>query len=303
MKVLAASDLHLDVNHRQQSTMKNILHQKMTQEEPDVVVIAGDIAANLKIIGEFLQEFSIYDAQKLLVPGNHDVWVSEKQRIDSSDKLDKILPELCTSFGWHFLPNHPIRIGKTAFVGTMGWYDYSLANPKLQGLNYEKKISPRGKMWMDYKHVQFKSNPTDAMLTSRFNTEVQLDLKKIGFDTKINQDKTQLDPVQNIESVVFTSHMVPFAKLLYRTDQVEFDFFHAFLGNKRLGEIINSINVSKIEVLAGHYHRNHQQVLSERITGHITALGYYHEWKRFHSDQKWETLVSNRIHVLNELSV
>ena len=50
---------------------------------------------------------------------------------EEGHKHDVVLPEICTKRDFIFLPGSPVVVDDVAFAGTLGWYDYSMADPRL----------------------------------------------------------------------------------------------------------------------------------------------------------------------------
>lgn len=90
----------------------------------DVLILAGDIHTDLEGLKESLQLFCSVFRHVAFVPGNHELWVTQKDREagigDSIQKLDSILL-LCESLGVHtkpFCPSADVRV-----VPLLSWYD------------------------------------------------------------------------------------------------------------------------------------------------------------------------------------
>ncbi len=58
-----------------------------------------------------------------------------RYRLDSATKYHALLPALCESAGWHYLTAEPFKLNGVGLAGAMGWYDYSLRNRALDGLD------------------------------------------------------------------------------------------------------------------------------------------------------------------------
>ena len=66
---------------------------------------------------------------KALVPGNHDLWVSQEAAHDSLDLYQRLLPDAAARQGFHYLDEEPLFLPDVdlAIVGSVNWYDYSWA--------------------------------------------------------------------------------------------------------------------------------------------------------------------------------
>src|SRR5262245_44688652 len=51
----------------------------------------------------------------------------------TSWKHDIALRGIAAEHGFHYLPGSPLIIGAVGFAGSLGWYDYSLRDPRLDG--------------------------------------------------------------------------------------------------------------------------------------------------------------------------
>ena len=97
---------------------------------PDVMVLAGDIANTLKGWEEALRPFRFLRHPKLIVPGNHDVWIESRRALrrseDSGWKYREALGDIAADNGFHYLVGNPLVIDGIEFAGSIGWYDYTL---------------------------------------------------------------------------------------------------------------------------------------------------------------------------------
>src|SRR5262245_40710719 len=127
LRLAVTADLHW--GHRKGSEATQELTAALRAHPPDVFVLAGDIgtAAHFE---ECLALFADIDCRKVLVPGNHDLWVSAEQTaFDSLDLYERLLPEVSARHGFHYLDQGPLLVPEadTALVGSINWYDYSWA--------------------------------------------------------------------------------------------------------------------------------------------------------------------------------
>src|SRR5205823_1367284 len=119
----------------------------------DLLLVVGDTATgDGDAIEQCLSRFA-FSGPKLFVAGNHELWTSG----DDSYRLFKDdLPRRMNAAGWHWLEGNPYLTDGCAIVGSVGWYDYSFAQPQL-GIPwrfYENKVSPGGAEQFDkYRHL------------------------------------------------------------------------------------------------------------------------------------------------------
>src|SRR5215510_16070457 len=80
MRIAVSSDLHCDVTPQNRKLVPYLVEEVLRQS-PDVLVLAGDLANSLAGWGEVLRHFQPLDLLKLVVPGNHDVWIESKSAL------------------------------------------------------------------------------------------------------------------------------------------------------------------------------------------------------------------------------
>ena len=133
MKIVTVADLHYNEEARPRA---EALAHAACASEADVLVLAGDCAADgPEFIPDVLSLFADFDGPRLMVPGNHDLWQHEGP-FETARLLEETLPEIAAAHGFHCLDRAPFVVGDTAFVGSMGWYDFSFrqTEPPLAGL-------------------------------------------------------------------------------------------------------------------------------------------------------------------------
>ncbi|MHA2250876.1 MAG: metallophosphoesterase [Candidatus Kariarchaeaceae archaeon] len=297
------SDIHADINGMRKDpefTQKFI--KTINNIQPDILLVAGDIAGSLKGIQYFFDAMKVADIKyKLFCPGNHDIWVNQNSFDGSWQKYYKILPELSRVYKWHYLPKNPIIINNVAFVGTMGWYDYSTRNMKFDKIAqikiYEQKVNPyNGYMWMDREYAKF-GNYTDKEVTKQLNNDLIDDLLGLGIRLKIppeydfDQDlipSTENSTIKgnNFHALVVTTHFLPFSKNIHTTGIIEKDFFNAFMGNTALGGILEMIPKDKrILSIFGHSHKPYESK-DTGIEVYSAPIGYPQEWEHQDTEEQ-----------------
>lgn len=99
--------------------------------QPDLLIFAGDASHRLHELKQFLTDIKL-ECTKCWVPGNHDVWVIDKESAeDSSDhRYNALFPRISKDTGWHYLPAKPLYLPEydVGIIGTVGWFsgdDYS----------------------------------------------------------------------------------------------------------------------------------------------------------------------------------
>lgn len=132
MKIAVTADLHWGHGERgNHSTLA--LVEYLRQNPPDVLLLGGDLGT-ADYFNQCLELFVDLPCQKALVPGNHDVWISDNDlRGDSLDVYEKHLSSLALLHGYHYLDHGPMMLAEgLAVVGNMNWYDYSWSLEKLK---------------------------------------------------------------------------------------------------------------------------------------------------------------------------
>lgn len=285
MKLLATADLHY--NHPRSRPLAIELINEINDEQFDVLVLAGDTAvADGDELEQCLSSFT-FAGPKLFICGNHELWTRGP---DSYDIFTKTLPKRVRELGWHYLEGAPVIIAGTAFVGSIGWYDYSFA-PDHLGIAarfYQAKISP-GAAIRFWEHAQLVKpdgimasdvTPQQLEVVARWNDGRHVKLHRS--DSAFLQEcldglRASLEQVRGADRVIAVTHHLPFRELLPPKHTATWDFIWAYLGSPALGELIMQYpNVS--HVFCGHTH-----LAMERQIGHLNAIniGSGYRQKRF----------------------
>jgi Icc-related predicted phosphoesterase len=116
MRIFAISDLHTDFAENR-DRLRQISSTSYLQ---DVLVVAGDIADDLRIIDWTLRELRSQFSQVFYIPGNHELWVRDKE-YDSIEKFRRVL-SLCNEIDIYTRPG---RAGGNWIVPLFSWYESS----------------------------------------------------------------------------------------------------------------------------------------------------------------------------------
>jgi Calcineurin-like phosphoesterase len=114
MRIFAVSDLHTDFAENR----RRLQQVSSTSYLRDVLVVAGDIADDLRVIDWTLRTLRSRFGRVFYVPGNHELWVRDGE-YDSVEKFRQVL-RLCDEIG---ICTRPERAGKNWIVPLFSWYE------------------------------------------------------------------------------------------------------------------------------------------------------------------------------------
>ena len=243
MRVLIASDLHYGVS-RDGTTSIRILADHVVRHGADVLVLVGDLATGPETLSACLQLFEDFEGIKLAVPGNHDIWLSGWSETSSMIIHENRLPDLFFKHGFHPLHIEPRVIDGVAFVGSMGWYDYSFRDEIGIALHHYQKKSfpgtPRAS-WGDALFARWSLS--DMELCDMLNARLAHHLMQVGTTPSV---------------LAFVHHLVhrdlrPTHHFRWAIPTV-WRFLNAFLGADCFGETLLKDERVK-QVFCGHVHR------------------------------------------------
>jgi hypothetical protein len=285
MKIAYTSDIHGDITPQNRALLPYLAAQ-VERLAPDAFVIAGDFANSLRGWREALLPFQSLPIPKLIVPGNHDIWIESLSALrrsqDSDWKYRVALPGIARDLGFHYLSGAPMVINGVGFAGSLGWYDYSLRDPRLEGVysaeNYDQGefFDPRFRKgtWNDVKRAAWLKFPNSKNWHAR-----RLKLSTSGvFEKIITGLEQDLQAVSNrVSRLVAVLHTNPFPQCLLPKDCP--DPFDEYEGSDRLGQILCAwARDREIVCICGHRHR----FLDITVRGVRTVrspVGYLEEFK------------------------
>ncbi len=249
MKIAYSSDLHMDVSIHHPPIVRRMA-EIMADAAPDVVILAGDVSNSLKIMESVLSYFSRIEATKLFVPGNHDLWFEPGagfgEGSDSGEKYASLVPALCERMGFIDIGQGPFYVQNVAFVGSIGWYDYSFADPRLK---ISKEEYQRGiyeeQLWWDSKMISWCRFP-------RADEEGLSDEEICnGMVKKLDAHLSEAE--KHVDRIVTVVHTCPFVELFPRSDPPY--FLDAYTGSEKIGDVLQKH--PKVEIcITGHKHQN-----------------------------------------------
>ena len=282
MRLLITADLHF--NHPRSQALARDLIAQMNRAGGDALLLVGDTASSDGDALERCLELFKIAGPKLIVAGNHELWTRED---DSERLLRDVLPRRARSMGWQWLQDEPFSIDdKLAIVGSVGWYDYSFAEPSL-GIPkrfYEQKVSPGAAERLPQFASLFERSddipPHARDIVARWNDGkfVKLNCSDEEFlDELIGELRAQLDELRSVPRVIAAIHHLPFRALLPPSHSAQWDFAKAYLGSEKMGQLLLEYPNVK-DVFCGHSHFR-----AEATTGQIRAvnIGSGYRAKRF----------------------
>ena len=210
----------------------------------DAVVIVGDITSGgrLEYVEEVLSVIKeVTDpTYVLVVPGNHDIYLTESERFSGINSLLKLFMfnELVERMGCIALMKRPYILGDVGFVGSIGWYDYSFT-PDYLGLRIEDFRAKAFGLYIwadrDYVKLPFSDEEFTLMLLDKLEEHI----KSI---------------YNSVDRIVAVLHHLPFKELVKYRLEPSWDYFSTFMGSENFGYLIKRYS-SKIKlVLYGHQH-------------------------------------------------
>ncbi len=263
MRLWFTSDNHTD-SHPLNWQWWEELALQIQHDPPDFLLVGGDLAESLEDFERALALISSPLVQKIIVPGNHDLWCRKDSRT-SWQKLEEDLPGICKRQNWHWLPHQPLESEGVGIAGSMSWYDYSML-PKDHPFTHEELVqrARAGRRFMDGVWCDFSgwdNHTLDQRLTQKLEDELHEDLKKIA---------------QARLKIVMTHFPMQKKFLNFRKTDWDFEYFGAYMGNAtgfpRLLEA--GVNLH----LSGHLHRE-GDISEAGLRSILSPVGYVKEWE------------------------
>ncbi|MBD3311802.1 MAG: hypothetical protein GF349_04945 [Candidatus Magasanikbacteria bacterium] len=239
MKLYITSDLHLGaVNNGDEASALLAEYTCANSGPRDALVLIGDIGTHARNFELALRMFKPFRGPKMLVCGNHDIWVEDG--IQNSIQKYKLLEVIAARHNFIFLEEHPTTHMDAIFIGLMGWYDYSFRDDiGVPRECYADKLYA-GNQWNDRLYAHWRRSDPQV-------TDWQVRRLKSQLGQSIGQDK---------RIFVFTHH-VPIKKLLKHPRCLvpkKWRFLNAFLGSEEIGKAISRYANFVEHVFVGHIH-------------------------------------------------
>ncbi len=241
MRLFAISDVHVDypANARWVEKLSD------TDYRDDVLILAGDLTEDRRLLAWCLGRFAAKFHQVLFVPGNHDLWVRREPAGACSLRKFGHVMEIATDAG---VSMSPYRCAGTTIVPLFGWYDYSFGQPD----------DDLGMLWMDYRACRWPEGFDAPKLTEHF----------------LGLNPTSLPLADPDDRIVTFSHFLPRIDLIPSYVPQPLRQIDPVLGSTGIERQLRSLG-AQLHVY-GHSHISRRVVL-DGVTYLNSAFGYPQE--------------------------
>jgi len=268
MNIVALSDLHYP---RHKGHLEKVA-KKIRTCEAEALILGGDISEFKEAYyHQCLRLFADFKGLKIATVGNHDLWAPEGQ--DSYRRYREWFPELFKAYGFHYLDNDEIPLvhKNIAFVGNVGWYDYSFRQRELPFseeilVGYLDKEQGKRvyKPWAELTREDYARKVLLYVKNRKFLVTTWNDGAYISWtysdeefcELILEHLKTQLTWCQQnpgVEKVVCVTHHIPFKEGIKERAEPGLAFSNAYMGSHRMGELL--LTYPKVQLaLWGHSH-------------------------------------------------
>ena len=236
MRVWATSDLHID--YKENRTW--LLELSDLDFANDVLIIAGDITPDLQAMRAFFRAIVPKFHKVLFVPGNHDLWLYQKDAEQSLDKFHKVL-QLANEEGVQTTPFYSTAL---SIVPIFSWYDFSFGQPN----------DAIKRAWQDFKRCRWENSLEEVT-----NYFLSLNEAHLANDSR---------------EIISFSHFIPDAALIpNRVPPIVKALLPVFGSTKIKDQLLQ---LQPTMHIYGHSHLN-RSIQKDNIWYLNNALGYPHE--------------------------
>ncbi len=222
MRIAVTADLHYDLGRESARDQLEAVRRAVTEADPDVLVFAGDqVGLGKKHLPALLESYRGLRARKLIVPGNHDLWLPEG---DSRAYYLATLPQIYADHGFHMLDAEPVVVDGVGFAGGISWYDYSFRDPTV--------VLGKGE---SYEASRFRGHvvANDKIFVRLGRSDPEFCREQLE---RLEGQVASLTP--RVDRVIAVTHMAAFADLLPPPKKEDDRFMRAFHGSAALGEML-----------------------------------------------------------------
>lgn len=275
MRILFTADLHLNMSsrsHRTGRTAFDVFSEVVEHENPEAVVIAGDIGSPAQAARHLVAIRNTVGERILaLALGNHDFWLESSSHTQFSC-LDQVITcywrEPARDVGAILLDRENAPLGDVIVVGGYGHFDLGLAEPDLhvRGRRITEDIYLSGGMnglfWGDFRSIP------------NCSTRVRAEAKEQAEGLAARMDEA----IAAGKRILVAMHTCPWRGLNghpLRGD--EHDILPAYSGNSLIGQEIELRSASIDFLMCGHTH----MPVREQILHGIPCLNVGADYGRF----------------------
>jgi len=247
LRLAITADLHWGHHVRGVAACRELINF-LHGNPPDVLILAGDIGTG-SLFADCLAQFADLPCLKVLVPGNHDVWVQSETEHDSLHLYEQEMPRIAVLHGFHYLDRGPLVLPESdlALVGTMNWYDYSWSLDRLRSYYPDELERLQSKRFSRGRH-------NDANF-------VRWSLDDVTFTAKVVSAFEQhlAGALQQVGRAIVVTHHPPFYDLgfprPFPPTTLDSLLWDAFCGNRRLEQSLHDAADRIALAFCGHTHR------------------------------------------------
>jgi 3',5'-cyclic AMP phosphodiesterase CpdA len=274
VRIATLSDLHTDHVDNRDVFVK--LAVAIHKRRADAVIVVGDVSHLNDRIVRTLQALREVAPVVAYLPGNHDLWfdvpmAAAVPELNTWNRYRIELRSLVEDLGVHYLPAAPLYLGDVAVVGSCAWYDGGFLLPEIREQLPKDALQTKqlgGSMWSDARHIAFRDDSGAIMSDS----DVALQMA-----AELGEQLSQAQARPDVKSIVAATHHLAFDEAVMRTGSLPWEFFNAFMGSPKTGEVI--LKAKKVtHAVYGHTHRRARTEIEDRIV-YGTPLGYPGERK------------------------
>src|SRR5579862_6674718 len=225
MRLALTADLHWGHTAAGDAATRAIV-ERLAELQTDGLVIAGDVGTGPHF-SACLEHFAGIPGERMLVPGNHDLWTVDPAPA-SLDLWERELPRIAAEHGFRCLDAEPYVSpdGTEAVVGSINWYDYSLADPQVEVVYPRAREMYAAKLFPNARHND-----------GRF---VRLGMSDDAFTERVvERFRAQLTGLpESVNKVTVVQHHPPIRELFFPAapddGPIERRFWLAYTGNRRM---------------------------------------------------------------------